>query len=189
MDFVLLTFIILTIVIIFIIKSYNTIIRTENLVENAWADIRTYEQQRANELQSLMEQVVSAYEHEKDILIPVTQLRSKLNTAKDSNEMVSAVNEIERFVRDFNFEAYPNIESLKNLHYTQTRNADIEKGINAARRLYNANATHFNTVIKTFPHLVTNSLFVRKEPKVLFEGSSEASRPASMYEVQSRRNQ
>lgn len=102
--------------------------------------------------------VVKEYtSHESKTLFETIRLRSGM-TVNEKMKAADTMNEVANQFR-LTAEAYPELKSSANYIALQNSITDVEEHLQAARRLYNANATDYNTKIIMFPaSIVANML-------------------------------
>lgn len=105
--------------------------------------------------------VVKEYtSHESKVMFETIRLRSGM-TVNEKTEVASKMNEVANQFR-LTAEAYPELKSSANYIALQNSITDVEEHLQAARRLYNANVTDYNTKIVMFPaSIVANMLKMR----------------------------
>lgn len=97
-----------------------------------------------------MVDIVKGYkEYEANTMIELVKLRSGMSM----REMSNANKNMDDVRRSINViaENYPQLRSSENFVELERAVVDVEEHLQAARRLYNANVTHYNTKIITFP--------------------------------------
>lgn len=97
-----------------------------------------------------MVDIVKGYkEYEASTMIELVKLRSGMSM----REMNNANKNMDDVRRSINViaENYPQLRSSENFVELERAVVDVEEHLQAARRLYNANVTHYNTKIITFP--------------------------------------
>lgn len=140
-------------IILYLILSYNSLIRIRNRVRESFAAIEVYLMNRFDALTKVAETVVSYAEHERSTFEQVVKLREKLNTPLSDEQKVDTYNQLDKMVSGMNIqvENYPELKASSNyLHLQRTIN-DLEEKLSASRRTYNANVNRFNTMIETIP--------------------------------------
>lgn len=146
--------------------SYNTAVKLRNTVENeAWGNVQTMYQRRADLVPQLVATVKGAAANEKEILTKVTNARAGIVGIND--EILNAKNpeELDVLGKKINtainlaFEAYPQIQSTKNFQDLQGQLEGSENRIAKARTDYNKAVLDYNTHIEGF----FNSMFLNKE--------------------------
>lgn len=114
--------------------------------------------------------VVKEYaSHESKTILETVKVRSGMSMA----EKVDAVNKMNEVASQIQLtaEAYPELKSSNNFMVLQNSITDVEEHLQAARRLYNANVTAFNTKIVMFPaSIVANNLGLTKRDLFEAEG-------------------
>lgn len=152
--------IVLVILIVLFAGTYNSLVKLNERVNEAWSDITVQLKYRADLLPNVIETVKGYAKHEKDVFASVTEARSAAMGAKS----VKAVAEAEKSMTDalsrvFAIaEAYPELKANTNFQKLQEQLQDVEDKIQASRRFYNAGAKELNTKIKTFPTNIINNL-------------------------------
>jgi len=81
---------IVVVVLLWFFSYYNRVIRYENRIDNAWAQIDVQLKRRADLIPNLMETVKGYMNHERGTLEAVTQARSAIMTAKTPQESMNA---------------------------------------------------------------------------------------------------
>lgn len=111
--------------------------------------------------------VVKEYaSHESKTLFETIKIRKGMSM-DEKKEAVTKMNEVAGQLQ-ITAEAYPELKSSNNFMALQNSITDVEEHLQAARRLYNANVTAFNTKIVMFPaSIVANNLGLTKRD--LFE--------------------
>lgn len=111
--------------------------------------------------------VVKEYaSHESKTLYETIRVRRGMSMA-EKKEAAEKMNEVASQFQ-VTAEAYPELKASSNFMALQNSITDVEEHLQAARRLYNANVTAFNTKIIMFPaSIVANNLGLTKRD--LFE--------------------
>lgn len=111
--------------------------------------------------------VVKEYtSHESKTLFETIRLRSGMSVG-EKTEAANKMNEVANQFR-LTAEAYPELRSSANYMALQNSITDVEEHLQAARRLYNANATAYNTKIVMFPASIVAGMIGAKK-RDLFE--------------------
>ena len=146
--------------------TYNTAVEYRNKVDNeAWGNVQTMYQRRADLVPVLVATVKGAAANEKEILTKVTNARAgiagindEILNAKNPEQMEIAGKKINTAI-NLAFEAYPQIQSTKNFQDLQNQLEGSENRIAKARTDYNEAVKNYNTHIEGF----FNSMFLNKE--------------------------
>jgi LemA protein len=136
-----------------LISMYNTLIRSRNRVDEAWADIEVQMKRRYDLIPNLVETVKAYAKHEQKVFTDVTEARSAAMSAKTPKDHAQAENMLSATLKSLFAvsEAYPQLQSAGNFMDLQQNLTDAEDKIQAARRFYNGNVRDFNTKIQVFP--------------------------------------
>lgn len=109
-----------------------------------------------------MLEVVKEYEkYEKATILETIRLRGPITMA----DRADADAKMTRISRDIKAvaENYPDLKASENFKTLQNTIVDVEEHLQAARRLYNANATSFNTIVVSFPSSIIAGMIGMKE--------------------------
>jgi len=157
---------IIVVLAIWLIGTYNGLIRSRNRVDEAFSDIDVQLKRRYDLIPNLMETVKGYMSHERGTLESVTNARAAAISAhNDKNatmeEKGKAENALTETLRSLFAvaENYPDLKASQNFLQLQDELSDTENKIQAARRFYNGNVRDFNTKIQVFPtNLIAGAL-------------------------------
>lgn len=135
------------------IGVYNSLIRSRNRVDEAWADIEVQLKRRYDLIPNLVNTVKGFATQESGVLERVTEARTKAMGAQSIQEHQQNENMLSGTLKSLFAvaESYPDLKSNQNFLQLQNELADTENKIQAARRFYNGNVRDFNTKIEVFP--------------------------------------
>lgn len=163
------------VLVVALISMYNSLIKKKNNVDEAFSGMDVALKKRHDLLPNLIETVKAYMTHEKDLLVKVTELRSRaMNPNLTVDERVNAENELSKAVGGIMVavERYPDIKANTNFMQIQNTMNEVEFEIAAARKLYNATVTDFNNAIEMFPtNIVAN--FMGLSRRTFFEIAQE----------------
>lgn len=149
---------IIVLIIIWVVGTYNGLIRSKNQADEAVSDIDVQLKRRYDLIPNLMETVKGYMAHEKDTLVKLTEARSAAMSVHDNKnatlaEREQAENALSSTLKSIFAlsENYPDLKASQNFLQLQDELADTENKIQAARRFYNGNVRDFNTKIQVFP--------------------------------------
>jgi len=147
------------IVAIYFWATYNSLVRLNVRVEEAWSDITVQLKRRADLIPNLIESVKGYAAHESGVFEAVTKARAETLAATTPGQASVAENHMQQALKSIFAvaEAYPQLQASQNFLQLQGELVDTEDKIQAARRFYNGGVRELNTKIKVFP----NTLFVR----------------------------
>ena len=164
-------------IVIFIITTYNSLVKLRNRIENAWAQIDVQLKRRYDLIPNLVETVKGYTKHEKETLTQITKYRAQLVTgsvedrAKANNMLTDALKSLFAVA-----ENYPNLKANENFKMLQEELAGTENKISYVRTAYNDSVLAYDNKIEMFPSNLVASMLGFK-PKPYFE-APEAEREA-----------
>lgn len=150
---------------------YNSLVKLNERVNEAWSDITVQLKYRADLIPNVVETVKGYAKHEKETFEMVTSARSASMGAKTVKQATEAEKVMQGALsRIFAIaEAYPELKANENFLQLQSQLQDVEDKIQAARRFYNAGAKDLNTKIKTFPVNFINNMIGHFKKRDYFE--------------------
>lgn len=150
---IIIVLVIVAIIIIGLIAMYNSLVRSNVRVDEAWSDITVQLKRRADLVPNLIETVKGYAKHEKEVFENVTQARSAILGAQGVAETAKAENQFQTALKSLFAvaEAYPDLKANENFKQLQDELVDTEDKIQASRRFYNGSARDLNIKVKTFP--------------------------------------
>ena len=168
--------VILLVVVVFLIGTYNSLVKLKNRVEEAWSDITVQLKRRTDLIPNLVNSVKGYAAHEQGVFEKVTEARSAIMNAKGVAETAQAENMLEGALKSLFAvaEAYPDLKANQNFMQLQQELVDTEDKIQASRRFYNGGVRDLNTKIQTFPVNVVAGMF-NFTSKEFFEVEDRAS--------------
>ena len=139
--------------IIVFIWSFNSLVKLNERVNEAWSDITVQLKYRADLIPNLVEVVKGYAKHEKEAFSEVTKARKESIGAKTvksasvaDDALTTSLGKVFAIA-----ENYPNLKASDNFKKLQEQLEDVEDKIQAARRFYNTGTKDLNTKIKIFP--------------------------------------
>ena len=160
----------LIIIAVWLIATYNSLIRSRNRADEAWSDIEVQLKRRYDLIPNLVSTVQGYAAHEKQVFENVTQARSQAMSATAPADRLQKENMLSGALKSLFAvaENYPELRANQNFLSLQGDLTDTENKIQAARRFYNGNVRDFNTKIQVFP---TNFIagFLHFHPREFFD--------------------
>ena len=151
----------------YLVWLYNRLVRLRNLVRASWSDIDVFLKKRYDLVGNLVETVKGYAAHEKTTLLGVTEARARAMRAEGPGEKGKEETALgERLSSLFALaEGYPDLKASESFLTLQKQLAELENGIEFARRYYNAVVRDYNTATETFPSTLVASIFgfIREE--------------------------
>lgn len=144
---------VIAVVVIALIGMYNSLVKLNVRVDEAWSDITVQLKRRADLIPNLVNTVKGYAKHEKEAFENVTKARAALMSAEGPAEAAKAENGFQTALKSIFAiaEAYPDLKANQNFAQLQADLTDTEDKIMASRRFYNGSARDLNTKIKMFP--------------------------------------
>lgn len=155
--------------------TYNSLVKLDERVNEAWSDITVQLKRRSDLIPNLVETVKGYAKHETEAIKAVSDARAKMmgarsvaDTAEADGSFVGALSRLMAVS-----ESYPELKADKNFQQLSSELTDTEDKIQAARRFYNAGAKELNTKIKLFPSNLINNLVGHFKARDYFEVSED----------------
>lgn len=145
--------IIIIALILFLISTYNGLVKSRNKVKNSWAQIEVQLNRRGDLIPNLIETVKGYAAHESKVFDDVTQARAGLMNANGVQEMANADNTLSQTLKSLFAvaENYPELKANENFQNLQNQLEDTENKISYSRQFYNDTVLMYNNKCETFP--------------------------------------
>lgn len=169
--------IIVAVVIIWLISSYNGFVKLRNKTEEAFSAMDVSLKKRYDLIPNYVETVKGYAKHESETLRNVVNARNMAMSASTPEERIEKDNLLTGSLRSLFAvaESYPELKANTNFLELQRQLSDIEEEIAGARRYYNGVVNKFNTKTEMFPGNLIAGLFGFKR-KPLYEVNAVAER-------------
>lgn len=156
--------------VVYCITSYNSIVKSSENVDNAYADVSVQLKRRADLIPNLVNSVKGYMSHETEVIDSITTARNNLLNAKTVSESAKANDELTTALNNLNVivENYPDLKADTTFINLQDELAGTENRIAVARKTYNETVKNYNQMIITFPKNVIAGMF-NFEKKAYFE--------------------
>jgi LemA protein len=166
--------IVVVIIALWLLATYNGLIKARNQTDEAWSDIDVQLKRRHDLIPNLIATVQGYASHESAVFTKVTEARSQAMQAKSIDEKIASENQLSGTLKSLFAvaENYPELKANQNFLQLQGELSDTENKIQAARRFYNGNVRDFNTKIQVFPTNLVASFLQFKAYK-FFEAAEE----------------
>ncbi len=151
--------IVLGVVVLWLIFSFNRLVTMRNRAKEAMSDIDVQTKRRYDLIPNLVESVKGYMSHESGVFEKVTEARTRAMNAGGGKEKLAAENVLSGTLKTLFAvaENYPQLKANENFLHLQQELTDTEDKIQAARRFYNGNVRDMNTAIQVFPtNLIAN---------------------------------
>ncbi|HJC26409.1 LemA family protein [uncultured Alistipes sp.] len=175
---------VVALVAIFCYTTYNGLVTKEEGLDNAWSNVETQYQRRADLIPNLVNTVKGYAAHESETLGAVTEARAKatsinLSASDLTPEKLAAFQQAQADVRSALgrliavAENYPDLKANQNFLELQAQLEGTENRIAVARKDFNAAAQRYNVAVRRFPSNLVAGLF-GFEKKPYFDASEGA---------------
>lgn len=169
--------IIIAVIVVFLIATYNGLVTARQKVRNAWSQIDVQLQRRFDLIPNFVETVKGYMAHEKDVLTKVTELRTSWANAGTVDEKAELNNQLSGALKTIMAvsENYPDLKANQNFMNLQEELRNTENKISFSRQFYNDSVTIYNTKIEVFPSNLVAGLF-HFTPESPFTAESDEAR-------------
>ena len=166
--------IILLVLVLYVISTYNTLIRLKNKAKDGWSQIEVVLKRRADLIPNLVETVKGYTKHEEGTLTAVVEARNKAVRATTPEEAMKAEGEVTQALsRLFALtESYPDLKANQNFLDLQASLEEAENKITYSRQFYNDNVLNYNNKTEMFPSNIIANIFNFEKFK-FFEASEQ----------------
>jgi LemA protein len=170
---------VVVLLVLYVVLTYNGLVRLRNRVEAAWAQIDVQLKRRYDIIPILVETVKGNASHERQTLEAVTAARTASMNAQGPAQQAQAENMLSGALKSLFAvaEAYPELKANQNFLQLQEELTGTEGRISYARQFYNDTVQRLNTKIQSFPANVLAGMFGFKE-REYFEIEDLATREA-----------
>jgi len=153
MPYIIALIVVIVIIILFAIATFNRLVGLRERVRNAWSQIDVQLKRRHDLIPNLVETVKGYAAHERQTLEAVIQARNAAMGAQTIQEHQQAENMLTSTLRSLFAlsEAYPNLKANENFMMLQEELSGTEGKIAYARQHYNDVVNSYNATIKMFP--------------------------------------
>ena len=163
--------VVLVLIVVGGIVSYNRFVSQRNLIKDAWANIDTELRRRYDLIPNLVSTVQGYAVHEKQVFEDVTKARAMATAATGSpaaqaaaeGPFVAALRQLLAVA-----ENYPQLKANENFLALQAELSNTEDRLQTARRFYNGNVRDYNRRVQSFPSMIV-ARFGNFEPEEFFE--------------------
>lgn len=132
------------------VSYHNRFVRADESINQAWAQVQTQYQRRADLIPNLVETVKGYASHEESVLMEITGMRSRYSAAATPEEYEQVDQDFQRAINVV-VEAYPDLKANENFLALQAELAGTENRIAVARRDFNDMVASYNRSVRTFP--------------------------------------
>lgn len=170
--------------------GYNALTSGDEQIKASWAEVLNQYQRRADLIPNLVKTVEGFAKQERDVLVKVTEARSRVGSIQATPEMVNDPQALQQFQAAqgelssalsrllVTVERYPELKSDANFRDLQAQLEGTENRITVARNRYIDTVRQYNTLARSFPTNITAMLFgFEVKPSFTVENEAEIARP------------
>ncbi len=160
---------VISVISVILIILYNKLVKWEESVNEAWAQVVTLYQRKVDLIPPLLEAVKDYSLHEKVTLESVTSMRSQAQKVIEKTEQkVEKIEEIKKSQNALDkqltkirvlAEKYPDLKASVNFLKIQQQLEKTEDNIAQARQQYNTSVKNYNASMRLFPFSLMAMLF------------------------------
>lgn len=167
--------VVILLVLLWIVGSYNGLVRADEAVNEKWANVQTAYQRRADLIPNLVETVKQYSDYEGEVLTEITNARASVGKANTPAELAAAGNELNSALARLLVvvENYPNLKANENYLSLQDELAGTENRIKTERDIYNKEVRNLNVKVRRFPTNIIAGMF-GFEKRDMFEAEEGA---------------
>lgn len=157
--------VIILILLIWLIGSYNRLVKLRAAVEEGFSTMDVYLKRRYDLIPNLVEVVKHYTQHERETLEAVVRGRQQAASATGMAERIQGEAEMSRALRQLFAvaESYPDLKASSQYLQLQSELSGLENDIAQARRYYNGVVKDLNTTIEVFPSNLAAAIFSFKQ--------------------------
>ena len=170
--------------------GYNDIQRSDEQVKAAWAEVLNQYQRRADLVPNLVNTVKGFAAQEQQVLIQVTEARSRVGSIQATPELLNDPAAFRNFQQAqagmssalsrllVVAENYPQLKSDANFRDLQAQLEGTENRIAVARNRYIRAVQEYNVTVRSFPSNLTAMLFgFKPKPNFTVENEQQIAKP------------
>jgi len=173
--------------------GYNDIQRSDEQVKSAWSEVLNQYQRRADLIPNLVNTVKGFAAQEQQVLIQVTEARSRVGSIQATPELLNDPAAFRRFQEAQGqmssalsrllvvAENYPQLKSDANFRDLQAQLEGTENRITVARNRYIKSVQEYNVLIRQFPVNLTAMMFsYQTKPNFAVEDEKAIAKPPTV---------
>lgn len=161
--------VILLLLFLWILTTYNSLVKKEEKVKLQWAEVQSTYQRRLDLIPSLVNVVKGVSDFEQTTLEKITEARSKALSGLSNNELTGENYQNQKNLQDtlasaanrmiVLIEKYPTLKGTAAYSGLQTQLEGTERRIKVARNDFNAAIADYNRKVRSFPNNILSGLF------------------------------
>ena len=173
--------------------GYNEIQSKDEAVTAAWSEVLNQYQRRADLIPNIVASVQGYIQHERSILIEVTEARARVGSIQATPELINNPEAFAKFQAAqagltsalsrllVVAENYPNLKADARFAALEDALEGAENRISVGRNRYIATVQDYNTTVRSFPTNLTAMMFGHKvKPNFTVENEAAISKPPTV---------
>lgn len=173
--------VLVAIVLIWGISTYNKLVKQQEAVTTAWGQVENVYQRRADLVPNIVSVVKQYVEYEQETMIAITKARAMANEASINIDNASdlaffdaAQDELTQSLGRLNVivEDYPDLKANEEYLGLQAQLTGCENRISLERERFNETAKTYNQMVRRFPSSLIANMF-GFEKRAYFEATTE----------------
>ena len=170
MDPIWIVLIVVAVIAVFLIFTYNGLVKLRNMVDEAWNQISVQLKRRHDLIPNLVNAVKGYMDFEQETLTKVIEARNQAVSAQqggaaNAGQSAQAEGILSGMLRQLFalVENYPDLKANQNVMQLQEELTTTENQIGFSRQHYNSSVREFNTSVQTFPNVLIAGMFGFRE--------------------------
>lgn len=153
--------IIVVLLVIWAISTYNKLVRMKNKVEEGFSTMDIYLKKRYDLIPNLVETIKGYAKHESETLENVISARNMAVKAQGLDEKIASEKQFQSMLGPLYAisEQYPDLKADRHFLDLQNQLNNLETEIANSRKFYNAVVVKFNNLVMTFPSNLLAGMF------------------------------
>jgi LemA protein len=160
--------VVVIIIVMYVISTYNGLIKSRNWIDEAWSQIDVQLKRRFDLIPNVVETVKGYAAHEKETLERVIQARNAMLTGSPQ-ERIDADNQLQASLKSIFAlsEGYPDLKANQNFIQLQEELVNTENKVAYSRQLYNKTVVDYNIRREKFPaNMLANAFGFTHRPQL-----------------------
>ncbi len=166
--------IIIALILVYIFIQYNSLVKSNNLVKEAFSTMDVYLKKRWELVPNLVDTVKGYAKYEKETFSEITKLRTNSYDTMTTNNKINMNEQLTQEISKIMAisENYPELKASDNFSQLSKNLTKIEDDIANSRKYYNGTVRILNNQIQMFPSNIVAKIFGFKQAN-MFEAKSE----------------
>ena len=166
--------IIIALILVYIFIQYNSLVKLNNLVKEAFSTMDVYLKKRWELVPNLVDTVKGYAKYEKETFSEITKLRTNSYDTMTTNNKINMNEQLTQEISKIMAisENYPELKASDNFSQLSKNLTKIEDDIANSRKYYNGTVRILNNQIQMFPSNIVAKIFGFKQAN-MFEAKSE----------------